>query len=114
MKVRFIGKMQRNHTIKFIKLLRSIYRPENLGLQDAKYIADQLINAGIAEAELRLPSPEQRSELKQMYGVTVTALSGGLRVRLKQIIKAAVRDGETELAYDLLGVYNKFYPIPKS
>jgi len=108
MKVQFSGKPAEK--IKAIKVLREAYVHVKLGLRDAKDIVDKLY-AGerVIDNELQMPPIIHIRELKEV-GIRVEAVSGGLELRLKQLTQAAIRDGETELALDLLGTHCKHFP----
>jgi hypothetical protein len=97
---------------KLIPVVKAIRTAWGLGLKDAKDLADGLRNGnGAVTVELPYPSRESLADLQQ-YSILVHAQTTSLQIRIKQLLVAAVKADELELADDLLMLYKKYYKMP--
>jgi len=108
MKIRITGDsayMNGEHFEKIatIKAFRAAW---GLGLKDAKDAVDLLQARGILHMELAFPSQESLKELEQ-FSVYVHADASTLHVRLKNLLVAAIKVDELQLAQELLDLYKK-------
>jgi hypothetical protein len=90
--------------IAMIKAFRAAW---DLGLKDAKESVDLLQAKGTLHMELPFPSQTSLKDLAR-FRVRVLADTTALHTRLKNLVVAAVKAGEFELADELLSLCKKY------
>lgn len=93
--------------IKAIKLVRSVW---GLGLKDAKELVDNLQATGLVTADLDFPATTWLQELAA-FRIRVHAEASMLHTRLKNLVIAAIRANELELAEELLPLFKKYSAV---
>ncbi len=94
--------------IKAIKAIRATFK---IGLQHSKQIADVLWASQMVTDDTLPRADKDGQAILREYGVHIAQPDAhiSLEVRLMQLVKAAIRDGEPRLAASLLGVYNDHF-----
>ena len=94
-----------------IKVIKAIRETFKTGLQQSKGIADELWISQVFTDDLLPRADKDGQAILREYGIHIVQPDARIStdVRLMQLVKAAIRDGEPRLAASLLGVYNDHF-----